>query len=72
MFIDLLQPCQDVFTMPLMKPVFGQHVIEEMEQYGGWSSGIEVFLLVVVSLATRVYYIYHMYHLYILWWPGDI
>ena len=34
-----LEPCVDVFLVPLMSEVFCNHLIEEMEHYGKWSGG---------------------------------
>ena len=33
------QPCQDVYWFPVVTEIFCQHLIEEMENFGQWSSG---------------------------------
>ncbi|VDK18783.1 unnamed protein product [Anisakis simplex] len=33
------QPCQDVYDFPLMSEMFCKELIEEMENFGEWSSG---------------------------------
>jgi hypothetical protein len=38
-FAEIQQPCPDVFWFPMVKPVWCQHLIEEMENYGQWSGG---------------------------------
>ncbi|XP_028968240.1 procollagen-lysine,2-oxoglutarate 5-dioxygenase [Galendromus occidentalis] len=35
----LRQPCHDVFWFPLASPTFCTHLIEIMENHGGWSDG---------------------------------
>ena len=36
---ELLQPCPDVFTFPMVTPRFTDEFIAEMENYGKWSGG---------------------------------
>lgn len=36
---DIAQPCPDVFWFPLVSETFCKHLIEEVENYGQWSTG---------------------------------
>jgi len=36
---QIKQPCPDVFWVPMTTPTFCRHLVEEVEQFGDWSSG---------------------------------
>lgn len=35
----LFQPCPDVYQFPIVTKLYAEHLVEEMEHYGQWSSG---------------------------------
>jgi len=38
-FEQILQPCPDVFWVPISTPTFCRHLVEEVENLGEWSAG---------------------------------
>lgn len=54
---NIQQPCPDVYWFPVVTELFCQHLIEEMENFGMWSTGtnnVRAFLL--KSFIIKFYY----------------
>lgn len=52
------QPCPDVYWFPVVTELFCQHLIQEMENFGKWSSGTNY-----VSHNERQHFLIDLYHI---------
>lgn len=48
--VPTAEPCTDVFWFPLVTETFCWHLIEEVENYGQWSSGKHEVSNVIATL----------------------